>query len=266
MNICNDIWHSIIGECSTENIRKLGCINNDMAPIITQYLNKRYIKLDPDFNILFYQRLIQYDFDPTIFSNMMKRTNSMICGSYPLSCVLFEEYKYSYINIYTRHIDTNEQFGNINEHEQFHKFIKYNKYCSEYYEDTHKDGFKYMTNIEKVMIYNMGSMRIRIIYVDPTLSIIDFMEKNFDLSITKTVFNGDNMYLYNEETMMKIGYISDSHIVKDDYTKEQAQIFLERIAKYLDRGFSIHNFEYFISKHTKDTAFKQLLNIYGNFR
>ncbi len=266
MSVYNDIWHSIICECTAENKRKLGTINRNMTDIVSCYFHNQYIKLDPDFNLLLYQRLEALGFDPIVFSNNLKRTNSMICGSYPLSCVLFEDYRYSSINIYTRNTGNSNQYGQIDHHKHLHKYIKCSQNCLDYYEDNTLDYFRYMSGVEKVMNYDMNYIRIRIIYIDPKLSILDFIDKNYDLSITKTFYDGDNMYLNGEDTMMKIGYISNSKINKDDYTKAEVKILLERVAKYLDRGFAINNFEYFISKHIDDEAFMELLNVYGNFK
>ena len=74
------------------------------------------------------------------------------------------------------------------------------------------------------------------------------------------------MYLNGEGTAMKIGYISDTKMCKKDYTKDEGKMLLERIAKYLDRGFAISNFENFVKVHQDDVAFVELLKIYGNFR
>ena len=53
---------------------------------------------------------------------------------------------------------------------------------------------------------------------------------------------------------------------KRDYVKEEGKILFERIAKYLDRGFMINNFEHFVEEHKYEEIFMELLNIYGNFR
>lgn len=266
MNVYNDIWHSVISECSAENKRKLGMINKNMANIVFSYFRKEYIKLDSDFNQVFNQRLEALGFDPIIFNNNLKKTNSMICGSYPLSCVLFEDYRYSSINIYTRNIGNNDQTSEIDDQNDLDKYIKYNQNIIDYYEDETLNYFRYMSGVKKAFIYDMNSVRIRVIYIDPEISIVDFIDKNYDLSITKTFFDGDNMYINGQDTISKMAYISNSKINKDDYSKEEVKLLLERVAKYLDRGFAINNLEYFISKHQDQEAFIELLNIYGNFK
>ena len=64
--MCHDIWNSIIKECDAENKRKLALINRNMNTMLSQYFNKEYVKLDPDFNIMLYHRLETMNFDPFV--------------------------------------------------------------------------------------------------------------------------------------------------------------------------------------------------------
>jgi len=228
----NNINQQVIEYCDIENKRKIGLLNNNLTNLVSNVLTHRYIKLGLEFNITLYEKLKKLDISIDIFSHYLQNTKSMVCGSYLLSCLFNEEYKYNYINIYTNS-------DNKYLEEQFEFYLTKNKNYIDSYEDTARYNFKSMVDIDKIITYSMTNMKIRVIHIKPKLSIVDFVEENFDLSFTKTIYDGKNIYIYDKDTLDKIGNFSNKKL--SNFNKKMSKLYTYRVYKYLERGFTTEN-------------------------
>ena len=96
-----------------------------------------------------------------------------------------------------------------------------------------------MVDIDKIITYSMTNMKIRVIHIKQKLSIVDFVEENFDLSFTKTIYDGENIYIYDKDTLDKIGNFSNKKM--SNFNKKMSKLYTYRVYKYLERGFTTEN-------------------------
>jgi len=163
---------------------------------------------------------------------LLKKTAGVIAGSFPVQCLLREEYAGSDIDffIHQRHKRTVEKW--------------FQKYCGgqnigdpvgNYPKNDTRSPYMYtMDSITGVYKFIYKKACINLIFVSTSESIPDYIESNFDISFCKTMYTGRNLR-FAAETLRKVGRTCYN---KTHYKYQKART-AERIAKYTARGFII---------------------------
>lgn len=178
------------------------------------------------------------------FIDLLKKTNSVISGSFVLSFV-FNRFKYDDIDIYIPY-------------KCEYDFIRYLKPYIKKYKSQRMETFSYnMNNIRRIYtIILKNDIKIQLILLyekDP----IDFIDENFDFDFCKIVFDGHNIkYLNKINNTITDAYMSKCFDNTDRYSIYRIAKTLERIDKYIKRGFTINNINEFINLIKKNNNTK----------
>lgn len=170
--------------------------------------------------------------------SMLKKTQGVIAGSFPLQCLLREEYAGSDVDFFipSRHKRTAEKW--------FQKYCggqsigdpvgNYPKPLND--QVTDRTPYMYtMDNITGVYKFIYKKACINLIFVTTGgSSMQNYVENNFDISFCKTMYDGRNLR-FAAETLRKVGRTCYNKA----HGKFQKTRTAERVAKYTARGFII---------------------------
>ena len=158
------------------------------------------------------------------FIKMLKETNSIIAGSYPMAVCVGRTFNPSDIDIFTKGDKMREYLDEIFEEKSSKEHETYYK-CSDFIKT-------------KVYEYQAKNIKIQLIDVFDKLPLEGVVDK-FDLDFCKVFFDGDNTYV-NEAFL--------NRTCEYDLTKTPSQKTHERIIKYAARGFVVTNEDAVIDK------------------
>lgn len=156
----------------------------------------KYIVTDT-YNYDIFTRLSKLNIDVHNFIKFMKEDGGIIAGSFPLQCILNEEYENSDIDVF---IQVNESVFN-----QFGFFTKLQTYLYSKGYDCKSCNY-IIDGILKSFKYINGNVNINIVLIN--CNVVDFINNTFDLSFCQTHFDGDYTY-YEKYTLYKKGYIEN---------------------------------------------------------
>lgn len=162
------------------------------------------------------------------FIKMLKYTDSVIAGSYPLQVYHDETWKGSDIDIFTTSTEMKEYMD-----KKFKNGVSL-KRENIYYDEIKRGKNNYditMSRISEVIDYNTPKINIQLIMVENIEKIIDITQ-NFDFDFCKTTFDGEEFNI-TDEGKNKIGNYS----LKDSKTV----LGYFRLIKYEKRGFTVLN-------------------------
>ena len=162
------------------------------------------------------------------FIEMLKSTNSIIAGSYPLQVYHGETWKCSDIDIFT----TSEKMRDyIKKQFKDEKIIEQKNNTYSYTNFTHS----------VVTEYNSPSIKVQLITLKNYSKAMDILN-NFDFNFCKATFDGTE-FTISDEAMLKEG--------KFDLTRVPSFKSYYRLIKYEKRGFTVSNREELIYKKEK---------------
>ncbi len=237
--------------------KNLSLLNREFNQISKKY--QRPYLIIPNGKELIRQRLKKLGFEDTDeFFYRMTECNGIMAGSFPLQCILNEDYlpeetkKRSDIDIYVNWPRYGAGYTPLGSYIFFTKSLREKDY--------QRRGTNHITDggqITRIEDYHIPNIDIQLMEVKKPK---EFIIKHFDLSICKTIFDGEYLRICDPRTLQKFGYICKNKIKQLQDPKFKAEWLTEyelafardekeiisrsikyRIEKYQKRGFTISN-------------------------
>ncbi len=199
--------------------------------------------------------------DVDVFCQQLIENECIISGSFPLQCLLGEEWEGSDIDIYSK--EYNEEYNidhisSVYEPTQPIEFYLWNLYVDNHECDNlcglgngnlhnkHPECEHYAydpLDIAYVVNYHIYNKNIQAIIVDKDVE--EHVMKDYDLTFCQIIFNGKEIKFDQSwiDIALKIGILRElyqANILKRIGHSKKASI-LRRIKKYNDRGFKIYS-------------------------
>jgi hypothetical protein len=210
-----------------------------------------------------------------ILIDMIKKEKALIAGGYILQCITEDTFEDSDIDIFISCDRTKGNHECLNDiRNMITSTFKLDCPTSPFYNIAVQDDSNYgiLKNIRHILSMNMMSLKIQFIIVwshmltttivkIPTrvlglyrsqyqhthtpLSLEEFIKNDFDISLCKCWFDGENIYSEDILSQVKRVGIMDSKelnkVVAKVSRKKRYDRMIERLEKYTQRGFSIIN-------------------------
>lgn len=165
------------------------------------------------------------------FCEKLYETNTIMAGSFPLQCLLGENYGDSDIDLYCHMplYDIYPPFGQW----LYNNFkLKHHPSCINW------ASYNFIPGLIKYYSYSSQNITIQIMIVNDNISPCQFVNTWFDLSFCEVIFDG-KFLKYEDRVLNKLGSINSKYLNGEYQTWNY--IYYDRILKYEKRGFTINN-------------------------
>lgn len=221
---------------------------------------------------LLYQRLEKLNIEPNKFCDQLYQNQCILSGSFPLQCILGEEWEKYDIDIFTSNINTKpyRYYFRSKEYTYDLEAIEYYLYKDlwEPMKNTNEEPpmhlrahnfFPNYTNVFYVNTYHLVKIDIQLIVVDKNKykDIKDYINQ-FDIDVCKMMFDGKKFYYknWNDIIRKKSNYVMYIDLQNHDNEYGRYLRTIDRIKKYKTRGFKFYEPEYQITKNIIDLYFR----------
>lgn len=212
-------------------------------------LDTTIIDINVGESILKMHEFLDKNKDISDFFDFISEKNGVVSGSFALKYFTCMDWMSSDIDIYVNKIHKTDVMNYAIEHNHTHfrRAISIGKEGNKKY---NMQGVDSMANLH---FLNQEIQNIQVIFVDTDPW--EFIKTNFDFDICMVGYR-NNEFLHNHSniTIFNEAIVTDKYInkmvggEKDCYSIYRAAKTIERIVKYIERGFKITNIDYMLDK------------------